>query len=125
MNTLETLAVVVAVLVLVKITVIIVAGVRTWIGIVGPLYKNKNRTIVTTIALIGIVVTGYYVFQSFSVVEVGAVVLFTAFLYWFSLLPYGSDLMEMAKKARFRDFWFPTLIWVAFAAWILYSVFWG
>jgi len=122
MNTLEILAVILAVLVLFKIAFIMIAGTRGWIHFVAPLYRNKM--VAMFIAVAGAVFTGYHVFQKFSAVEVGAVVSFVAFLAWMSFLPFGKKLIEMMEKIemRPRDFWLSIIIWVVFAAWILCSV---
>ena len=124
MNILEILAVILAVMVLIKIGVVLMVGPKKWIGFVWPLYKHAKIAMVVVAVLA--LWMGCYIFRMFSVVEVGAVALFVVFVMWLSFLAYPAMLEKMKEASlerNVRSAWLSIVIWVAFAVWILWAVF--
>lgn len=127
MNTLELLAVILAVMVLVKIGVVLAVGPRVWINFVSPVYKHSKVAMIV-IAVLALWM-GCYIFRALSVVEVGAVALFVVFVMWLNFLAF-PEMLEKMKEAAFqrrgaRVAWPSIIIWVAFSVWILWTVFVG
>lgn len=125
MNTLELFAVILAALVLVKLLVVLTVGPKKWINFFWPIYDHHRVTMVV-VALLALW-TGYYIFQSFTVVEVGAVALFVVLVLWLNFLAYPTLLNKIKDEALergVRSSWLSILIWFAFAVWIMCSVFW-
>jgi len=126
MNTLEILAVILAVIVLVKIGVVMVVGPRKWIGFAGPVYKYTKIAMVVVAVLA--LWMGYYIFRTFTVVEVGAVAFFVVLVMWLNFLAYPAmigKMKEAALERNVRSAWLSIIIWVAFSVWILWAVFVG
>lgn len=125
MTIIEIFAIILAVLTLAKIITCLV-NPRAWMKLIEPLFKNPAVT--TVVYLILAVATGYYVLQSVSIIELGAVMLFFVFLIGLGLMPYSETLFklrdEMIKKGVKRA-WPAVIIWTAFALWVLYAVFFG
>lgn len=125
MTTIEFFAVIIAVLTLAKIITVLI-NPRAWMRLVEPLFKNPAAT--TVVYLVLAAVTGYYVLQNFSIIEIGAVMLFFVFLMGIGLFPYSDTILKLreeviekgAKKA-----WPAVIIWTVFALWILCAVFFG
>lgn len=123
MTIIEIFAIILAVLTLVKIITILI-NPRAWMKLVEPLFKNPNVT--TTVYLILAVVMGYYVLQSVSIIEVGAVMLFFVFLVGIGLMPYSETLFKLRDEViekGVKKAWPAVIIWTIFALWILYAVF--
>lgn len=125
MTIIEIFAIILAVLTLAKIITCLI-NPRAWMKLVEPLFKNPGVT--TTVYLILVVVTGYYVLQSVSIVEIGAVMLFFVFLVGIGLMPYSETLFKLRDEViekGVKKAWLAVIIWLAFALWLLYAVFFG
>ncbi|MDP2967507.1 MAG: hypothetical protein Q8N87_03820 [bacterium] len=123
MTTIEIFAAILAILTLVKIITCLI-NPRAWMKLVEPLFKNPAVT--TVVYLILAVVTGYYVLQSVSIVEIGAAMLFFAFLMGVGLMPYSETLFKLRDEViekGVKKAWPAVIVWLAFALWILYAVF--
>jgi hypothetical protein len=121
----EILAAVFAVLILVKLTVVATRP-DLWMGMAEAALGKPSLTMAVYLILAGIV--GYYVFASLTIVEVAAVMLFTALLMGLGLLPFSQSLLKEARAALekepgvFRRFWLAMAIWATIALWVLYAV---
>ncbi|MFQ5848521.1 MAG: hypothetical protein ACE5IQ_12735 [Candidatus Methylomirabilales bacterium] len=127
MTALEVIATVFAVLVLVKVAVVVIDP-RLWIKkVAGPLLGNPR--LATAVYAVLALVIGYYVFASLRIVEVAAVMCFTALVMGLGLLPYSQALLRVAEEMAatrselLRNAWLPIVIWVAIALGVLSSVF--
>ena len=123
MSTIELLAVIFAVFVLVKMVVISI-NLKAWDNFWDPVFKHP--AVMSALSLVLLAYTGWHVLQELTIVQVGAVFLSLMFLMWLSLFPYTKALRQWRKEAeRFGigRAWFPMVIWTAFALWILHSVF--
>ena len=125
MVAIEILAVIFAILVLVKLLFIIFSP-NTWLGIVEPLLENK--LVATLIYLILALIVGYYVLLSLSIVEVAAVMLFTSLLIGLAWIPYSDDVIKLRKEMLNKrnvvsKNWLSIIIWIVIALWVLYTVF--
>ncbi len=75
------------------------------------------------------IVVGYCVFASLTVVEVAAVMAFTALLMGVGMLPYAKPFLKIAeemaanKSELLRNAWLSIVIWVGISLWVLASVF--
>lgn len=123
MSTIELFAVIFAVLVLVKIVVISI-NMKAWDDFWDPVFKHP--ALMSALALVLLAYTGWHVLQELTVVEVGAVFLPLMFLVWLSVFPYTKIMRHWTKEAErygIGKAWFPIMIWVGFAGWILHAVF--
>ena len=87
-------------------------------------FVGKN-TIMQFIFLALAVWTGYYIFQYFSIIEVGAIMLFCMFLMALAFAAYWELFVPLTKKA-FKNrsrMWLSVVIWLALAIWVLYALF--
>jgi len=125
MTPIEVLALIFAVLVLSKIAIGIVnPKLRVRIG---EAFLNKNTTILTIIFLAITAIIGYYVFLSFSIVEVAAVMMLTSALMGLFFIQYPKIMRQFLEETVSKDFlrknWLLLLIWAIFALWVLYELF--
>ncbi|MDP6293317.1 MAG: hypothetical protein QF486_03490 [Candidatus Woesearchaeota archaeon] len=125
MTPLEIIATVFAVIILVKL-VLIMINPSGWMKMVKPLYVQQKNTIMFVYAVLAIVL-GYYIFQSMSIVQVSAVMFFTAALMGLAVAPHGKDILALADsivKRRIQGLcWISFAVWVLIALWTLKAIF--
>jgi len=116
MSALEVIALVVAVISVIKILVLLAKPVA-WMKIVKPIYVIPALTMV--VALILAAITLYYLLQSgITMVQIFAVMAFVFLLTCMTVAVYSRDFLPVANKLlKDRKFlkkaWLPILIWVA------------
>jgi len=126
MNPIEILAVILAVLVLVKLFVF-VFNPHIRVKIAKALYEKT--VLITFVFLLLAIIVGYFVFARFTIVEVSALLLFASILFGLGLVPYTKGLIEVVEKESesrmtiLKKNWPSILIWGAIALWTLYKVF--
>ena len=126
MTPIEVVATIFAVLILVKLFLITVSP-KTRVKI-AEVILSKNPTILTMIILILTVIIGYYIFKSFTIVDVAAVMMFLSGLMALFFIQYpkiGIELARESSKSRdvfLRKNWLSILIWLAIAILVLYTI---
>ena len=126
MDTIDILAVILSVIVLVKIGVILIAGPKVWMKV--PQFLLKYKQAVVLVYSLGVLVTGYYLFTALSVTEVMAVVLFSLLLLGVSLVSYYDCILKttqklmVSRKNVLRQFWLQLLLWAGLAILALLQV---
>ncbi|MEE9125297.1 MAG: hypothetical protein V3U14_12540 [candidate division NC10 bacterium] len=125
MTPLEIIATIFAILILVKISIVMM-NPKLWLKIAEPVMRNYTLTAVVY-AIVAVIV-GYYIFASLNIVQVAAVMLFTAILIGLGLLPFHKHFMKIgqemseSRSVMFQKVWLQIVIWVAMAVWVLYAV---
>ncbi len=126
MTALEIIATIFAIFVLVKIVVVLIDP-QIWMKRVAePLLGNPR--LATAVYLVLAIVVGYYVFASLHIVDVAAVMLFTALVMGVGMMPYSKALLKLAgemsatRSDLLRNAWLPIVIWTVIALWVLTSV---
>ncbi|MFC1686742.1 hypothetical protein ACFL0E_00085 [Nanoarchaeota archaeon] len=121
MEIIEILAVVLAVLILVKTIVILMKPKRLMdLG-----EKVANQTfLLTTIITIFMVVVGYYVVSSVGIVSLMAVMLFSNLLMGLLLIQYPKSYLTLSEDIlnNRKKTWLPLLVWLALSVWVLIEV---
>ena len=126
MTPIEIIATIFAVLILVKLFLIVVSP-KTRVKIAEAVL-SKNPTILTMIILILTAIIGYYIFNSFTIVDVAAVMMFLSGLMALFFIQYpkiGIELVRESSKSRdifLRKNWLSILIWMAIAILVLYTI---
>ena len=124
MAAIETLAVILALVILIKFVVILI-NPKSWAKLVHVILKSK--AVVSIIYLILAVIVGYYLFQSLTIIQVGAVMLFTALLYGLAFIPFMDNILPIKKVLQkgklWSKAWLSIVIWIIIAIWILYAAF--
>lgn len=119
------LAAIFAILVLAKMIMLVVAR-DYWLGLVDKMYGPGNRTL--TIYGVASLVVGILVLIHLSIIEVAAVMLWTALLMGLGMIPYGEMVLkwrdEVARLGLERVWWVMA-IWTGLAVWVLAAVFGG
>jgi hypothetical protein len=125
-SAIEIIAVIFAVFILLKVSIVLI-NPHGWFKLADAILRN---TIITTIAYLLIaVIVGYFIFRSFSIVQVAAIMLFSSILIGLGLLPFSEtfltirDEMLGSRSYILRKTWFTLLIWITIALWTLYEVF--
>jgi hypothetical protein len=114
-----------AILVLAKIIMLVVAR-DYWLGLVDKMYGPGNRTLM--IYGISTAVVGILVLLHLSIIEVGAVMLWTALLMGLGMIPYGEMVLKWRDeiaRVGLGKVWWVMAIWAGLAMWILAAVFRG
>lgn len=125
---LELLAIIFAVLVLLKLFVISIDP-KTWLKISDKILPTKSGSLTTVIYLALAAWVGYIIFQELSIIQVSAVFLFIMLLMVLGWIPYSRTLHKLrddilqSKQKIFRRNWLPVLIWVGLALWALFATF--
>ncbi len=122
---LKFLALVFALLVLVKIGMLLVAR-DYWLGLVDKAVASGNRALAIYAGAAAVV--GILVLSQVSVIVVGAVMLWTGLLMGLAMMPYKEMMLkwrdEIAQQGL-EKIWWALAIWVGLALWILVAVFRG
>ncbi|HIG93017.1 MAG: hypothetical protein QT02_C0002G0059 [archaeon GW2011_AR9] len=125
MGSIEILAVILAVLVLLKLVLWLI-NPKYLLRVAEAMMKNISLMTVFFVAII--VVVGYYILQRFSIVEIGALLLFSTMLIGVGLLPLYPTILKamrplIAKRfAMVQSLWLAFLIWGVIAIMVLYAV---
>lgn len=128
MITIEILATIFSILVLLKIFLTLTMP-RVRIKIAEAFFKRISIFTAVYVALTGII--GYYLFSNVDIVIIAAVMLFTSFLFGFSLVLFWPELLKKQKELLsntnllMKKFWFLLLIWLIFSLLVLYKIFLG
>ncbi len=126
MTALEIIATIFALFVLVKMVVVLIDP-QIWMKKVAEPLLGNPRLATTVYGVLAIVV-GYYVFASLHIVDVAAVMLFTALVMGVGMMPYSKALLKIAEEMSatrselLRNAWLLIVIWTVIALWVLTSV---
>lgn len=128
MSSLEIMALVFSLLILVKIIGLFILSPQRWMRMVVSIYRNKR--LVLGVLVVFTVVVGYFILTTLSIITVMAALLFASLLLALGLIPYSSAFLTAAKKVLatradlLKNFWLVLLIWLGLAVWVL-VVLWG
>ena len=126
MTALEIIATIFAIFVLVKMVVVLIDP-QIWMKKVAEPLLGNPRLATTVYGVLAIVV-GYYVLTRLYIVDVAAVMLFTALVMGVGMMPYSKALLKIAEEMSatradlLRNAWLPIVIWTVIALWVLTSV---
>ncbi len=122
MTSIEVLATIFAVLVLVKLA-FSWANPRAWMILAQPILRNSVVALLVYLVLAAVV--GYFIFSSMTIVQVGAVMLFTSLLMGVGLAPYSQVILKVGEEMLTEGVgkaWLSMLIWTGISLWVLYGV---
>ncbi len=122
MDALEVLAIIFAVVVLVKFAGLLISPV-SWMDTAGAMLSHPRAC--TWVYAVLAAVVGYFVFARMDVVEVVSVMLFTSLLMGVALGPYSRTLLRLGREMAGEGFgrlWPSMVIWTVIAVWALYEV---
>ncbi|MBI2448046.1 hypothetical protein HYV44_00595 [Candidatus Microgenomates bacterium] len=123
MQSIEILALALAVLILVKLGFVLFSP-KAWWGLTKTLTDN-SRISSATILILAIVV-GYYVFSMLSIVEVMAAGAFISLLMATAFFANPKIILDMRKDVMekgIKIYWLHIAIWLALSIWTLYVLF--
>ena len=122
MTSIEVLATIFAVLVLVKMA-FIRTNPKAWMNFAQPILRNSVVALLVYLVLAAVV--GYFIFSSMTIVQVGAVMLFTSLLMGVGLAPYSQVILKVGQEMLTEGVekaWLSMLIWTCISLWVLYGV---
>ena len=123
-NSVEIIALLDSVLIIVKLLVISFSP-RYWLKLTKGLYKSSVGLFV--VELILAVIVFYFLLQSFTIVEIMAVITLGALLTGMTFALYAKEILGLASKilgkGMLKRMWLPILIWLALAVWTLVELF--
>lgn len=122
MDALEVMALIFAVMVLVKLAGLLVSP-AWWMDTAGAML-NYPRACTWVYAVLAAVV-GYFVFTRMEIVEVVSAMLLTSLLMGVGLAPYSRTVLKLGKEMAGEGFgrlWLAMGVWVVIAVWALYAV---
>jgi len=123
-NAVEIIALVVSIVIIVKLLVILFSP-KSWHNLTKSIYKSSIGLFV--VELILAVIVFYYLIQSFTIVEIMAVVTFGTLLTGMTFALFAKEargfVSKLLNKTAVRRMWLPILIWLALAVWTLVELF--
>ncbi len=123
-NAVEIIALVVSILIIIKLLVISFSP-KSWYGLAKSLYKSS--IVLFVVELILAVIVFYFLLQSFTIVEIMAVITLGALLTGMSFALYAKETLALASKmlgkGTLKRMWLPILLWLALAVWTLVELF--
>ena len=122
MDALEVLAVVFAVIVLVKFAGLLIAP-ASWMNTAGAMLSYPRAC--TWVYAVLAAVVGYIVFTRMDIVEVVSAMLLTSLLTGVALAPYSRTILRLGKELAGEGFgrsWPVMAVWSVIAAWAIYAV---
>ena len=124
MTPIETLALIFAIWVLLKLVIIMAVDPKKWWKLTDTVVQNTTMWSVVLIILGAIV--AYYLLMELTIVQISAVLLFGGILFRLSLMPYSKGFLRLKKEFTtdvFAKNWITVLILIALALWTLYALF--
>jgi len=119
----ETIALIVAILILVKMAVVF-SNKKKWSVVVKKVYGNPDIYLVV-FSILGLIVF-YYLIQELTIVQIFAVVGFVSLLMGLAFLQFSKDFLPFALKMlnkKIPDFMYLYgLLWAALSVWVIYSL---
>ncbi len=122
MTSIEVLATIFAVLVLVKLA-FLRTNPKAWMNFAQPILRNSVVALLVYLVLAAVV--GYFIFSSMTIVQVGAVMLFTSLLMGVGLAPYSQVILKVGEEMMTEGVGkasLSMLIWTGISLWVLYGV---
>ncbi len=123
-NSVEIIALIVSILIIVKLLIISFSP-RSWMKFAKGFYKSSMGLFV--VELILAVIVFYFLLQSFTIVEIMAVITLGALLTGMTFALYANEMRGLINKmlagSVLRKLWLPILIWLALAVWTLVALF--
>ncbi len=124
MTPIEIMALILAIVVIVKIVVLLVKP-KAWMNIVKPLYRKPAILGIASLILAALSLN--YLLKELTIIQIAAAMLFTALLAAITLASYSREVLEFAEKLIdenvVKKAWLSIVIWIALAGWILYLLF--
>lgn len=126
MNAIEIMALIVALLTIIKILTIVWKP-KAWMdNVVKKVHINSGVSLVAGIIIAGISL--YYLLQSMTIIHIFAVLLFFAGLMLITVSSYTKEIVGLADKLlkdknSIKKAWLSLLIWLILAVWVLYVLF--
>ncbi len=122
MDALEILAVIFAVVVLVKFAGLLISPV-SWMDTAGAMLNHPRAC--TWVYAVSAAVVGHFVFARMDIVEVVSVMLLTSLLMGVALGPYSRTLLRLGREMAGEGLgrlWPSMVIWTVIAVWALHAV---
>ena len=122
MDALEVLAVIFAVVVLVKLAGLLVSPV-SWMNTAGAMLDHPRAC--TWVYAVLAAVVGYIVFTRMDIIEIASAMLLTSLLMGVALSPYSRTILRLGREMAGEGFgrlWPVMAIWTVIAVWALYAV---
>tara|TARA_Y100000310_G_C20168640_1_gene572570 strand:+ start:223 stop:597 length:375 start_codon:yes stop_codon:yes gene_type:complete len=122
MNAITIMALVFALFGAIKLIIVLIKP-EQWIKITDVILKKSITNMVIFLALL--VITGYYLLQSLTILEVGASMLFTSLLMALAWIPYKDELMKLRPKLikeGLAKSWLVILLWIILLVWMFYEI---
>ena len=124
MNSIEIMALIVAVISMIKIIVILI-NPKYWKAVAHVVCKNQVAT--TVIALVLAVVVLRYLLTELNILQIFATMLFLILLMAVSFSSYSKEMLQLTDKVLsnrdvLKKGWVPIIIWLALIAWVLYYI---
>jgi hypothetical protein len=123
MNAVEIIALVIAIVILLKVLMLLVIKPKSFLGMLEKVYKQ--RTLMSAIYLVLIVVTTYYLLQHLTIVEILAASMFGVFLIGLALIQYPKRMMRFFNQVlkNKEKMWLSWILWIVAAVWVLIELF--
>ena len=119
----ETIAVIFAVIILVKVVTLMATKPKKIISFAAKMLQNQLYINVGFLAII--VVLGWLLLKELTIAQIMAASLFGIFVYALALVQYPKELDRVYKVIlkNQKKMWLSWVIWIVLAVWVLIAVF--
>ncbi|MFH1063542.1 MAG: hypothetical protein V1729_00510 [Candidatus Woesearchaeota archaeon] len=125
MTPIEIIALLGALLILVKLVVIAIKP-NLWMKLPHHAFKYPKVAMVGSLLLAFLML--YFLMEELNIIQIFACVMFTAFLIVSAVTSYSTEFVDLLKKLLkekhvFAKALIPVAVWFLFAVWVLYAIF--
>ncbi len=124
MTPIEIMALVIALLSLIKLTTIIIKP-KAWAEVVNVVYKNPYITTAASIILASISL--FYLLQELTIVQIFASMFFLMFLMLIGFAAFSKETLAFSasllrQKNILQRSWIPLVVWLGLVVWVLFEI---
>ncbi len=125
LSSIEVMALVLAIVGIVKVIVIVV-NPSAWRRVIRAVYGSRG--VLTIVSLVFGAVTLYYLLKEITIVQIFAAMLFLMFVMLLAVSAYSKQLLAfydtlLKDRAVVAKAWVAIIVWVILTVWVLYSIF--
>jgi hypothetical protein len=122
MNAVEIIALIFAIIVLIKIPLLFIVDTKKMMKLAKAMFKKPVYMSLVFVVFLGVI--GYFLLQQMTIVQITAAALFGMILYGMILIQF-PEFMKYAEKIlkNMKRSWFPILLMLILAIWVLIELF--
>lgn len=123
MNAVEIIALIFALIIVLKLIMLFTVNTKFLIKFIEKMYKNQ--TFLLVFALMLLVVLGYFLLQTMTIVQIFAASMFGVIVYGLALLSYSKTMIKLMKEVlkEKKKLWLSLTVWLVLVVWVFIKLF--